>query len=189
MNKGLIILLAGALMVVVGATPALAEVYKVVDENGNVTYTDQEPEEGATPMTLPDISVVSTEYPEDSFSEETATDGSDESAEGKTPRELRSMYRDFQITSPGQEETISGTGNEVVISWGAGAAYEPGMSVAVFVDGESHAAGPGGNLSLTLDRGEHQVYAILRDERGRRIVTTPTVTFYVHQASVRNRPS
>ena len=189
MNKGLIMVLAGALMLVVSAAPALAEVYKVVDENGNVTYTDQVPEEGATPMTLPDISVVDTDYPEDSFSEASATGESEASAEGKTPRELRSTFRDFRIISPGQEETITGTGNEVVISWGASAALEPGMSVAVFVDGESHAPGPGGNLSVTLDRGEHQVYAILQDERGRRIVTTPTVTFYVHQASVRNRPS
>ena len=47
-----------------------------------------------------------------------------------------------------------------------------------------------GGVTLTLERGEHQVYAELRDSRNRRIVTTETVTFYVKQHSVNfNRPN
>lgn len=93
------------------------------------------------------------------------------------------MFSDFRVLSPSQGETYWGTGNTVVVSWGADVPYEPGMSVSVVVDGNAQDADPSGNLPVTLDRGEHQVYAVLRDQRGRRIVTTPTVTFFVQQGS------
>jgi hypothetical protein len=42
-----------------------------------------------------------------------------------------------------------------------------------------------GSVSLTLDRGEHQVYAELLNAQNRRIVATETVTFFVMQGSRR----
>ena len=42
---------------------AAQAVYKTVDEEGNVIYTDQPPEEDAKPMEMPEISVVKTEAP------------------------------------------------------------------------------------------------------------------------------
>jgi len=168
---------------------AVAQVYKIVDENGHVTYTDQAPEDGAAPMELPDISVVDTDYPDESVIPSTDVADTTEPPEGKTPRELRQIFQDFRIIRPLPEESFFGTSNVVVISWGAGASYEPGMAVSVMVDGQAHAAEPQGNLSLTLDRGEHQVFAILRDQRGRRIVTTPIVTFFVKQGSANFNPS
>lgn len=184
MSKGLIIVLGFALAALVASGPVTAQVYKVVDENGNVTYTDQPPPDGTAPMVLPEISIVETdEVP--SYAdpiENAAGNGGDEDGD-KSPRELRRMYRDFRILTPGSEETYWGTGNTVVVSWGADAPYEPGMVVSVVVDGEARDADPMGNLPVTLDRGEHQVYAVLRDDRGRRIVTSPTVTFYVQQGS------
>ena len=63
MNKGLIIAWLGCL-VLAGPLAAQSggEIYKVVDEHGNVTYTDQRPSEGAVPMDLPPLSVVETDF-------------------------------------------------------------------------------------------------------------------------------
>jgi len=59
----------------------------------------------------------------------------------------------------------------------------------LFVDGESQPAPASGGSTLTLDRGEHQVFAELRDARNRRVLTTETVTFFVKQHSENfNRP-
>jgi hypothetical protein len=57
------------------------------------------------------------------------------------------------------------------------------MQVNVFVDGQPKPTTGDNMLALTLDRGEHQVYAELLDARGRRIVTTDAVTFFIKQNS------
>ena len=61
---------------------------------------------------------------------------------------------------------------------------QPDMTARLYVDGEPQDVPAVGNVSLTLDRGEHKVYAELLDARKRRIVATETVTFFVHQHSV-----
>jgi hypothetical protein len=107
-----------------------------------------------------------------------------------TPRELRRQFADFRITQPAQEETFWGTANTVVVAWGGSEPPLPDMSARLYVDGTPQDVSAYGNLSLTLDRGEHTVYAELLDARKRAIVTTDRVTFFVHQASVNfNRPA
>jgi len=182
MSKGMIrigILLLGFCLP--AAALAAGEIYKVVDKDGNVTYTDQKPSADAQPVELPELSVIGTDIqvPEKSAS------GDEEQAKPAepSPRELRTLYRDFRLTQPQPEETFWGTANKVVVSWGSKIAMMPGMSVTLYVDGESQQAPAEGGVTLTLDRGEHKVYAELRDPRGRRVVTTETVTFFVKQHS------
>jgi len=57
-----ILLAVCALMLPVAPTFA-QPIYRVVDENGNVTYTDQKPSDDAVPMVLPEISVISETAP------------------------------------------------------------------------------------------------------------------------------
>lgn len=171
------------LLIMTWATLALAEgeIYRVVDENGNVTYTDQRPSSGAQPLSLPPLSVVETE-PAPTDTAKAA--GAEASVAAPTLRDLRRMYRDFRIMAPQPEETFWGTANTVVVSWGASQPIPPELAVRLFVDGKPQEVPGSGSVSLTLDRGEHQVYAELLDIRKRRIVTTDTVTFFVKQHSV-----
>ena len=188
MNKGMIKnLILPALLLLPLAAFSQGEVYKVVDKDGNVTFTDQPPAEGAQPMDLPPLSVVESNV---QAPEVPAAGASAEEAKPPAPRELRKQYRDFRITQPQQEETFWGTANTVVVSWGSSQPIAPQMNVMLYVDGEGQKAPATGGVTLTLDRGEHQVYAELRDERNRRIVTTDTVTFFVKQYSANfNRPA
>lgn len=181
MRNGLIFILGVAVAGMAAFEPLAAQVYKVVDENGNVTYTDQPPPDGTPPMDLPEISVVDTSDVQ-GYVSPVQDDAADQGGP-KSPRELRRMFRDFRILAPTPDETFWGTANTVVVSWGADAPYEPGMSVSIVVDGQSYERDPNSNLPLTLDRGEHQVFAELRDQDGRRIVTSDTVTFNVKQGS------
>ena len=45
------------------ASQALAEVYKTVDKDGNVIYTDQPPDPQSKPMDLPGLSVIAPQLP------------------------------------------------------------------------------------------------------------------------------
>jgi hypothetical protein len=190
MNKGLIIILSITLVAFAASGKLAAQVYKIVDENGNVTYTDEPPNDGTPEMVLPELSVIESDYqPETAAGTQdpnaigTGEEAAAEEETALTPRELRAMYRDFQVLVPQPDQTFWGTANVVVVSWGAGAPFEDGMSVTVVVNGQNYDAEPSGNLPVTLDRGEHEVYAVLQDERGRRIATSETVRFYVKQAT------
>jgi len=190
MNKGMNIfsLLAALLLI---SSMASAQIYKVVDEDGNITFTDQAPADGSKPMELPELSVIETDVQPETAPEATDTETAAVAEELKepTPRELRRMYRDFRITRPTHEENFWGTANTVVVSWAASEPLLPNLNVRVFVDGTPREDTEGGMIALVLDRGEHQVYAEMRDARGRRIVVTDTVTFFVMQQSVgSNRP-
>lgn len=182
MNKGMIT----ALILLVSVAPVFAaNIYKVVDENGNVTFTDQRPGPGAQPMDLPPLSVVETEPPQPPATASTAEAGDEESAEKPlTVQQLRRLYRDFRITQPQNEETFWGTANTVVVSWGSSAAIADDMKVTLYVNGEAQSVPVAGSISLTLNRGEHSVRAELRDASNRKIVTTENVRFFVKQHSV-----
>ena len=195
MNKGMIraILIAGIFQLSVGAAWA-ADIWRVVDKDGNVIYTDQPPKDGSKPMDLPELSVIET----DIQVQQAPANGPDSTGEKKnkelTSGELRKMYRDFQITRPLQEETFWGTANMVMVTWSSKTPFTPDLSIRLFVDGKAQAAPMTGGVSLTLDRGEHRVFAELRDSRNRRIAKTGTVTFFIKQNSVnfnraRPRPS
>ena len=189
MGKGMIraISVTGVFLLTLSVVWA-ADIWKVVDENGNVVYTDQKPGDGSTPMDLPELSIIET----DIQVEQTPT--GEEEVKPPTSADLRRLYRDFRITRPLPEETFWGTANTVVVTWDSNTPLTPDLSVRLFVDGKAQGAPPTGGVSLTLDRGEHNVSAELRDAGNRRIIRTETVTFFVQQSSVnssrpRPRPS
>ena len=190
MNNGMIRkLIPLTLLLLPLAAFAEGEVYKVVDKDGNVTFTDQRPSSTAQPMVLPELSVIETDV---DVPESGTPQGEAEASEPLplTPRELRRKYRDFRIISPQPDETFWGTANSVVVSWGSSQPLEDNLTVRLIVNGEAQAAPPEGSVTLTLDRGEHRVSAELRDSRNRRVMATDTVTFYVKQYSANfNRPA
>lgn len=158
-----------------------ADIYKVVDKDGNVTFTDQPPGDGSQPMDLPPLSIIETNIEVDQA-------GSDPEIVDETPAEptlqdLRRMFGDFHITAPQNEETFWGTGNTVVVSWASASPPVGEMSGRLFVDGQAQVVPASGGVTLTLDRGEHTAYVELLDAGNRRIVATPTVTFFVQQFS------
>jgi hypothetical protein len=163
-----------------------SEIYRVVDKDGNVVYTDQPPGDGSEPVNLPPLSVVETEKPASALPD-SGIDETEEAPGELKLHELRKMYRDFRITQPMHEETFWGTANAVFISWGSGTAPLPDMSVRLTVDGQTRDAPADGGLELTLGRGEHQGYAELVDAKNRVIVASETVTFFVKQHSAQIR--
>lgn len=188
MNKGLIITLIFMVPLLFPvAVLAEGEIYKVVDADGNVTFTDQRPSAGAEPLNLPPLSVIQTDTPDPAESG-APVDATASSDAEPTPQDLRRQFQDFRISRPLPDETFWGTENSVVVTWETAQPIPANLHVMLYVDGQAQQAA-GGSVSLTLDRGEHQVYAELRDQRNRRIAATETVTFFIQQHSVnRGRP-
>lgn len=170
------------------AGPVLAQVYKTVDEDGNVVYTDQAPKDGSGPIKLRPLSVIET--PEYVKPEKTAPE-SEEPEDGKemSLKYLRQNYADFAIIAPQAEETIWQPENIITVAWNTRYQLQQGMQVTVFVDGSVQTTSSEQVIALAaLDRGEHTVTAELRDKQNRRIATAEPVTFFVRRPGLYNRP-
>ncbi len=140
------------------AAQSSGEIYKVVDEDGNVTFTDQRPSAQAEPMDLPPLSVIESDIPVP------AADGRKRRSKRtrsrrRTSRDLRRQFADFGSRSHSRRRHSGARPTRS--SWPGVAAQPvpPELSARLYVDGEARRDVPAsGSVSLTLDRGEHQVY-------------------------------
>ena len=105
----------------------------------------------------------------------------------KNVKERETLFDDFVIISPMQDESIQGTGNSVEAVVNIDGELPPHYRIRFYIDNI-----PFGKLQKNTQkiedifRGEHQIYAEVIDARTRRVVkTTPKVTFYMKQSSIR----
>ena len=180
----ILILIAFSLAIMAGTLAA--QVYKTVDKDGNVTYTDQPPADGSKPIKLAPISVI--EAPTYEKAPESARKG----AEGEEIplRDLRRLYRDFAIISPQSEESVWHPDGPIAVAWSAGNPLQTGMQVTVYLNGNKQATTTEQIIPVDgLDRGEHTVTAELKDAKNRRIATAEPVTFFIQRPNIyTNRP-
>ncbi len=180
-----------AFSLALATSPLLAQVYKVVDKDGNVTFTDIPPGDGSPPVDLAPISVVETPVQQQTAQEAAAAgaDVADTAPMELTLRELRRTYRDFAIVSPQPEESVWSPDGPVSIAWRTSADLRNGMQVLVFIDGKLAATTIQATIPVIgLERGEHSVTAEIRDQRNRQIATAGPVTFFIRQPGLLNRP-
>ena len=150
-------------------------IYKVVDENGNVTYTDQKPSDDAEPMDLPELNVL------DSQSEPPTI------STGQDAPEVEPLRLEF--VSPQDEEHIFGTGNTLDVALEANIEIPATALVVFYLDGEAQE--PVQSLRHSFEfipRGPHTLSAQLQTVAGRVLAETETITFYMRQASRLNPP-
>ena len=174
-----------AFLLAIAASPLTAQVYKVVDKDGNVTYTDRQPEDGSKPIKLAPISVIETPV------YEVAPKATEDENADKEPTlgNLRKMYRDFAIVAPEQEESVWKPDGPIVVSWYARNPLRKGMEMTLFLDGIRHTTTTQPIIALNgLDRGEHTLKAELRDSKNQTVATADTVTFFVRQPNLYTNP-
>lgn len=184
-HKSIFLILYGIVLLLV-ALPLAAQVYKVVDKDGNVTYTDQAPLDGSKPVELRPISVI--EAPTYEKAPETTKDGDAEGDKEMSLPYLRKNFKDFAIVSPQQEESVWRPDGPIPIAWNTQYALQEGMQVIIYIDGKRHTATTQQMIAVpNMDRGEHTVKAELRDARNRIIATAEPVVFFVRQPGLYNR--
>ncbi len=153
--------------------PAYAVLYKGLDTEGNVVYSDV-PFESAEKYTAPPISVM--DAPKARADEKTA--------EKKKPAEFK--YMSFDIVSPAHNETIRNDPDVTVsLKLKPGLNTEEKHKIWMLVDGKPVVKNTQ-SLSVQLgrlDRGAHQLQAQIRNKEGKIIVRTRTAVFFIHNAS------
>lgn len=154
---------------------AEAQVYKSVDEKGRVTFTDTKPKDRPS-------EAIRVSAPNTAAAVATKTDTSSQPEAGQERADV--MYTVFSIASPANNEALDFNITAVNVSVAVEPALQEGHVVQFYLDGKS-CGKPGTSLSrqLTeLERGAHTVEARLRDKRGKMLMSTGLVNFFVRRS-------
>lgn len=171
--------------------PALAEIYRWVDESGNVVFSD-EPHPQAekievSPSTVytPDDSIrapAPDQQPPLTLSPEPDTTEQD-SESPTTAYELR-------IIAPSGDENIWSNNGDLTVSMIVEPALdnEQGHKILLQLDGEA-VSEPRTSTTFqlnNLNRGIHSLEAMVVDDNGNTFASSPVVNFQLHRTSIQN---
>jgi len=161
------------------ALPGQAAMYKWVDEQGNISFSDR-PQPGAEQ--LEEVRVQTYKAPS---LPATLRSGDQEKAETEAP----AGYDKFRIVNPEPEEAIRDNGGTVVVQLNIvpGLQAEAGHRITVTLDGKAVIEGQSTTqYRLTnVERGTHTVQATVSDESGV-VASSQSVTFHLLRHSVQH---
>lgn len=153
-------------------------VYKVIQPDGTVEFTDSPPPgEAAKQIEIPPLNTTEPLAPPTTR----APSSPDPATQG---------YSKFRITSPGDGESIRDNAGNVTIGLSLEPALRSGDTIDVLVDGRS--AGGGNETAIMLsdvDRGTHSVQALVKDATGKIVARSNSVTFTLQRRSAILQPA
>jgi hypothetical protein len=172
MRKLMFTLMSLACTVAVAAT-----VYKWVDENGVVHYSDQ-PHENAQKVEL--------KAPQ-TYTSPKSPAGT-QSSRTSTSKPSAPVYQSCQVSEPTNEQVYMNTDTV-----NAGVTTQPGLragdTAIVTLDGQPVPGVPanGGQFAISpIDRGTHTIQMLVKDSSGATVCSSDSVTFHVRQPSLQS---
>lgn len=173
MNKFIQLLIP--LIALIFSSSAIAEMYKWVDDNGNVTYSDIPPIKDAKELDPPVLNTMPTVKP------------SAKSPESEDEKQKETKYTFLKITSPESDATIRSNAGNITVSLNIQPVLNirQGHYLSILVDG-AIAQDNVSSLSTALsniDRGTHSITASIKNKKGSVLIASKPVTIHIHRAS------
>jgi len=157
------------------ALPAQAQIYRWVDANGTVHFTD-EARPGAQPIQVAPISTISLPQP----NPETMDSPAEEKAE--EPDEFR--YRRLEISYPEHDSAFHTGNGTFTVTTNIEPPLRPSHELRLIFNGQVYAQSHAGHFLMdNIDRGTHQLLLQVVD-KGTVIQNSSPVTFTVHRPSL-----
>ena len=160
-----------------------ARVYKTVDEEGNVIYTDVPPKQDSKRITIDTPNVFNPALPTVA-----PPPADEEPVEEEKPAV---SYKLLRIVSPKDDEGVrENAGNiNVTVNSNPNVDIDNGHSLEILVDGAVHASGTATSFELSsVDRGTHTLTARIVDANGNVLISADTITFHMLRISQLTRP-
>lgn len=165
------------LIIAVAFAASATTVYKRVDKNGIVTYTDT-PQAGAEPVDLSQVN--SAQMP--------AMTTQAVSAKTQIGSKDRGPSFKLELVSPLHEQTVRANAGNITIS--AKLSPQAAGMYQLLMDGEIIDTQPKPVFNLTnVDRGAHEIQVHFLQNRGKILASTPLSTFYLKRASILINPN
>lgn len=154
------------------------KIYRTVDEDGNVVYTDTPPSEDAEPVKLDPVTTVPAFRGDD-----TAAGSGQQNDTPPVP-----VYDGIRVTYPTVNQAIRHNGGEVpfeVVLQPAGIELAEGHRIEIVVDGSVMGTGrPPTVTAGPINRGPHDAFARVVDAGGNVLARSAAVNFFLLRAAV-----
>lgn len=164
---------------------ATAEIYTWTDAEGNTVYSDQ-PSPNAKRIEISTPNAMDAPRPAPTYNQSSSTTGNAATSQGR--------YRRLEITSPANDSGVRANDGNLVLGIAIDPPLRSGALLRARVDGTlSTQALPGdgqNEASLTLpnlDRGSHQIEAVITDASGQELIASSPITVHVQRTSL-NQP-
>ena len=173
------------LILLLSLIPALtfAQVYKSVDADGNIIYTDIAPTKDAKELEVEELNV--SDSPKKKY-RQANTHNTTKTQQPKAPDE---RYAQIKITSPENDATIRNNEGKVSIS----VSLTPNLytrfedQLFITVDGNIVNNGKAKSVNLNgIDRGTHTVTAYVQDKDGKILLSSQPASFHMFRFFKRN---
>ena len=156
-----------------------ATIYMQDNKQGQIIYSDTPLNQSSTPIIVPEKKYTTLHLADNS---ETLTD---EEASAPVQATIKKPYVTFMISQPKDQDNIW---NEPIIpvEITLDPSLQPGDTIQLSLDGNL-VGNPSAttHLSLTeVERGTHQVAAVIMDQNNKLVKQSDAVTFYFHKTSV-----
>ena len=176
MKNGIWILTA---LLALATLPAEANVYKHVDKNGNVTFSD-EPQSGSEEVKVRPVTTIT--LPKMSDVEAQQRQAEENGQENPDP------YDRVAFTAPEDNSAFHSGNGDVQFQVTSSPGLRRGHRFEVDLDGQPVGQNPAGIFTVrNMDRGTHTASVFVVDGQGQRVQSGDSVTFTVHRPSVINR--
>jgi len=160
------------------AVSAPAAVYKWVQPDGSVVYSDRAPVENTAPTELPALQEIKMPPPPPSSPDSTASTPSRQSRQ-------HTDYTKLQITTPADQSAFRNNAGKVTVNLDLEPALQEGDSIAIIFDGKEIGEGKSTAVSRNnVDRGTHTLGAVVKDSQGDTLIKAAPITFTLQRTSV-----
>ena len=161
-----------------GPVSVSAEIFRTVDENGNVVFSDVPPSPDQTSESVSVDPVNTFEAPAVSAPPANA------SADEEVP-EVES-YNSLTILAPANDETVRENAGNVTVAVALNPSLRAGDRLVLYMDGkQSQVRAQGTSFRLeNVDRGTHTIGVRVLDDAGNVAAEAPTSTFTLQRVSV-----
>lgn len=171
MSKTAFILTGMLFLALVAAAANAQEIYRVVDKDGNVTYTDTKPDDNARPIDLPEVNVLE-------------GDSEEEIAEAIEQAEAENQHHSmgFRITQPADGSTVDPGSDALTVVMDIGIDVPPTAQIVLVLDDE--ALPPIHDLEAEIAPpapGSHVLFARLETPSGKVLGKTEPVRFTLRE--------
>lgn len=171
--KYLIAILLAAFSVSTGA-----DVYRWVDESGQVQFSDRPPESGAERVDLPPTSTYTPRQLPQTLLKPKPTEAGGEKGQ--------LAYERIAIVKPEQDATIRDNTGRVEIQVDLKPGLRPGHRLALYMDGDSvfDRLNTTAVALTNVVRGSHELRVRVLDANGAEVIASEPTIFHLHKASV-----
>ena len=177
------LLLSGFLVCLLVSTGAAAEIYKSVDEDGNVTFSDQ-PSAGAEQIEKKEIPTVSSEKPVQEFNSDDGGNGNDDNGKNGSQNGFQG-YDSIDIVSPEGGGAIRSNSGSLSVNINVQPALQQGHTIVLYMDGSEARRGRSSAFQFAnVDRGEHTLTAAIETDAGEELARSDNVTFTLLRRSL-----